>query len=265
MSALRGKRVLVTRAAEDRGALDDLLAARGAVPVPLPCIEFAPPLDRAPLDAVLQRLRGGTFPHAVVLASAHAVDRFVAELRSAGVDPAGALRASVVAVAGQGTAQRLASLGIRARVPDQGVGAEALAAMLAAGIAGKHVLVPRAEGGNPGLVDRLRASGALVEAVTLYRTATPKAPDPAGALALREGSIDAVAFASGSAARGFAQLFGADAAMLASRCRVACMGRACAAEAAACGLPVDATADGGFAELVDSIERALSDRTPARP
>jgi uroporphyrinogen-III synthase len=265
MSALRGKRVLVTRAAEDRGALDDLLAARGAVPVALPCIEFAPPLDRAPLDGAIARLRAGTVPRVVVLASAHAVDRFLAELRSAGLDPAGALGTTVVAVAGQATAQRLASIGVRALVPEHGVGAEALAALLAPQIAGKDVLVPRAEGGNPGLVASLRASGARVDPVTLYRTVTPKAPDPSGARALREGSIDAIAFASGSAARGFAELFGAEAGALASRCRIACMGRACAAEAAACGLHVDVTADGGFPELIDSIDRALAHQRLARP
>ena len=35
---LRGKRVLVTRAAEDAPEFEDLLRGRGAVPVRMPCI-----------------------------------------------------------------------------------------------------------------------------------------------------------------------------------------------------------------------------------
>jgi uroporphyrinogen III methyltransferase/synthase len=254
MSALQGKRVLVTRAAEDRGALDDLLASRGAEVVSLPCISFAPPADRASLDAAIGLLRAGVAPQFVVLASAHAVDRFASELRSAGLDPALVLKGVGIAVAGPGTARRVAELGLSARTPDRGAGAEALATMLAPDVGGKDVLVPRAEGGNPALVQRLQEAGARVAAVTLYRTVSQATPDPGAERALRDGRVDAIAFASGSAARGFADLFGTEAPGLARTCRIACMGRACAEEARARGLPVDAVADGGFPELVHAME-----------
>ena len=84
MISLAGRRILVTRAAEEPTTLDDLLRERGAEPVRLPCITFAPPSDRSALDAALTRLRAGTRPHFVALASAHAGDRFVAGLREAG-------------------------------------------------------------------------------------------------------------------------------------------------------------------------------------
>jgi uroporphyrinogen-III synthase len=61
-----------------------------------------------------------------------------------------------------------------------------------------------------------------------------------------------VAFASGSAARGFVQLAGA-----AVRAKIVCMGETCAAEARAAGLHVDAVSDGGFRELCDTLDRAI--------
>jgi len=256
MSALRGKRVLVTRAAEDQADLADLLAARGAIPVPLPCIAFADPVDRGPLDAALRLLRARVRPDFVVLASPHAADRFLREL-----DPA-LLRGVRIAAAGQGTARKLDERGLRALVPERGVGVEALLELLAPLVQGKDVLLPRAEGGNPALVDGLQRAGARLAAVTLYRTVPADAGDPAVARLLRDGRIDAIAFASGSAARGFAAIFGADAPGLSTRAAVACMGAACAEEARSSGLRVDAIANGGLPELVDALERAMSKAGP---
>jgi uroporphyrinogen-III synthase len=87
--------------------------------------------------------------------------------------------------------------------------------------------------------------------------------DPEGARLLRSGRVDAIAFASGSAARGFAALFGREAVALAARTAVACMGKTCAAEARAVGLRVDAVAEGGLPELVEALESAIS-RTGSR-
>ena len=76
MSALAGKRALVTRAAEDQDELAAILRGRGAEPVALPCIEFAEPLDLAALDGALRPIRSGSPPDFLVLASPHAADRF---------------------------------------------------------------------------------------------------------------------------------------------------------------------------------------------
>jgi uroporphyrinogen-III synthase len=116
---LAGRRILVTRAAEEPPTLDDLLRERGAEPVRLPCIAYAPPRDRAPLDAALARLRAGLRPDLVAIASAHAADRFVAELREAGLDPAAALDGVSVVAAGAATAGKLAGLGVIARAPPE--------------------------------------------------------------------------------------------------------------------------------------------------
>lgn len=260
---MTGRRVLVTRPAEEPPTLDDLLRDLGAEPVKLPCIAFAPPADRTPLDAVLARLRKGARPDFVAIASAHAADRFVAELREGGLDPAAALPGVSILAAGAATVRKLASLGLLARAPEEGVGADAMVGAFAAEVRGKEVLVPRAEEGNPALVDGFGREGARVSAIPLYRTVPATAADPTAAALLRAGRIDAIAFASGSAARGFAALFGAEAASLCGASRVACMGETCAAAARAAGLPVDAIAAGGFKELAAAIESLLSPK--ARP
>ena len=88
------------------------------------------------------------------------------------------------------------------------------------------------------------------------------AAPPEAARLLRGGGVEAIAFASGSAARGFAALFGAEAPALAGRARVACMGKTCAADARAAGLRVDAVAAGGLPDLVDALDSALSKAGP---
>jgi len=257
MSALAERRVLVTRAAEDQAELAALLAARGARPVALPCIAFADPADPAPLEEALQRLRSGRPPDFVVLASPHAAERFLAR-----VDPTW-LKGVRIAAAGEGTARRIGERGLQVLVPAHGTGAEALVETLAPQVSGKEVLLPRAEAGNPALAAGLARAGARVLAPVLYRTVPAFAADPEGARLLRAGLVDAIAFASGSAARVFAALFGAEARQLAGRARVVCMGPTCAGDARAAGLRVDAVADGGLPELVDSLEDALSTGGPS--
>lgn len=252
MSALSGKRVLVTRAAEDQEELAALLRAQGAEPVALPCIELAEPIDTGALETALRKIRSGSPPDFLVLASPHAAERFLAR-----VEPAH-LRGVRIAAAGPGTARRIEERGLRSEAPAKGAGAEAILEMLAPQVRGKDVLVPRAEGGNPALLEGLERAGATVSAVTLYRTIPASRAAPEAAALLRARSIDAIAFASGTAARGFAALFGDEASSLAAPAAVACMGKTCATDARSAGLRVDAVADGGLPELLRALEKALS-------
>lgn len=238
---LAGARVLVTRAAEDAGELEALLRERGAVPLRMPCIAFEDGPDAGRIAALL---REGKVDLAVV-ASPHAARRLLAL--------AGPPRVPVAAV-GEATAKELPGEVI---VPSRGVGAEALVAHLRGSVRGKRVLVARAEGGNPALVEGLSAAGAAVLALTLYRTVPAPRADPSLLQALREGRVEAIAFASGSAARGFAALAGPSAAQAAA---VACMGRNCAEEARAAGIRVDTVAAGGLSELCDAVALAVQSR-----
>jgi len=238
---LAGARVLVTRAAEDAAELEALLRERGAVPLRMPCIAFEDGPDVARISSILRDRQTDL----VVVASPQAARRLLALDGARGVP---------VAAAGAATARELPGEVI---VPRSGVGAEALLREISGRVRGKRVLIARAEGGNPALVNGLRAAGALVEACTLYRTVTARQVDPEALRALREGRVDAIAFASGSAARGFAALAGPASA---ERTAVACMGRQCAEEAGKAGLRVDAVADGSLPELCDAVALALHPR-----
>lgn len=238
---LAGVRVLGTRAAEDAPELEELLRASGAVPVRMPCIAFEDGPDAGRIATIVRSARVDL----AVVASPHAARRLRALC--------GSLPMPLAAV-GAATARELPGEVI---VPASGVGADALVAELRDRVRGKRVLVARAEGGNPALVDGLRAAGAEVEALTLYRTVPVTEADPVALAALREGRIDAIAFASGSAARAFAALAGARSA---DGVAVACMGRRCAGEAREAGIRVDAVAAGGLAELCDALALAVQSR-----
>ncbi len=235
---LAGLRVLVTRAVEDAPELEELLRQRGADPLRMPCIAFE---DGPDLPRIAERIRkrGADL---VVVASPHAARRLVALC--------GRLDVPLAAV-GAATARELPG---QVLVPRRGTGADALVRELRDRVAGLRVFVPRAEGGNPALLDGLRAAGAHVEALTLYRTVTAEKAAPDALRTLRAGGVAAIAFASGSAARGFAELAGAPAA---AGSAVACLGKQCADEAAQSGIRVDAVADGGLVELCDAVALAV--------
>ena len=235
---LAGLRVLVTRAAEDAPELEALLRERGAAPVRMPCIAFEDGPDVARIAA---KVRSGQ-ADLIVVSSPHGARRLVALC--------GPIRAPIAAV-GAATARELPG---DVLVPRQGVGADALVRELGARVAGQRVLVPRAEEGNPALAHGLRAAGAQVEEFVLYRTVTAPRAEPAALRALGEGAIDAIAFASGSAARGFVALARVSAV---GRAGVACMGKRCAEDARGAGLRVDAVADGGLAELCEAVALAV--------
>lgn len=230
---LAGKRVVVTRAAEEAGELEEMLRGHGAIPLRFPCIAFE---DGPDLARIQQRLGEG--PDLVVVSSPHAARR----LR----DLIGQRPIRFAAV-GAATAALLPGEVI---VPSRGAGAEALVAELGPRVAGKRVLVPRAERGTPALVEGLRRAGAEVEEFTLYRTVTPVGAD---ASVLR--GAEAISFASGSAVRGFAQLAGVEAA---NRCAVAAIGASTAAAAKELGIRIDAYGGEGLAGLCDAIALAVS-------
>ena len=241
-SPLRGRRVLVTRAAEDCEELEELLRERGAAPLRMPCIAFVPGPDA---QSFVDLVRRGGFD-LMVVASPHAA-RVVRQL--VGTPPI------ALAAVGAGTAREL---GGAVLLPSAGAGAEALLAELRGRLRAKRVLLPQAAGASPDLLQGLRAAGAAVESCVLYETRAVPAADPRALRELAEGRVDAIAFASGSAARGFAALAGA---ALAARSAVACMGKNCAEEARKAGIRVDAVGEGGLSELCDALALAVSSRT----
>jgi uroporphyrinogen-III synthase len=232
---LAGRRIVVTRAREQAGELVRALASLGAHVVSAPTIQIEPLAD-------LERLRGALGHLAryqwLVFTSQNTV-RLIGERLSAwGLSPKDLARTQVAAI-GPATADALAELGVPAAlVPDRFVAEAVVEAMARRGdLRGHRVLLPRAQEARDALPDGLRAHGAQVDVVPVYRT-VPVA-DNGSALAddLIAGRIDVVTFTSSSTVRSFVELVG-PAAAGSGRFAVAVIGPVTAATARAVGLPV---------------------------
>jgi len=191
---LRGCRVLVTRPADQAGALADALRDSGATVVIYPTIEVVEPPDWEPFDLAFATVAPGDW---VVLTSPSAVRMAVARLRSTGRLP---VMAQVqIAAVGPGTAAALAAEGLRATVvPDPGRrNQEGLADALDQVQAGTRVVFARALEGRDALARALTARGVQVRTVPVSQTRPcPMPPLPA---------FDAALFASPSALRAFVE------------------------------------------------------------
>lgn len=237
---LFGKRVLVTRTRRQASALTGVLAEEGAVPVELPTIEIEPMVEEAEVEAALVDLQAGRYAW-VVFTSANAVEIWFALMRERGLD-ARAFAGSNVAAIGPATAAALSQWGIVADlVPREFLSEGVLEALLPSVGSGDRVLVPRAEGARPELVEGLRAAGVSVDEVALYRASAPRQAPPDALAALRAGAIDIVTFTSSSTVRNLVALLGGDVECL-RKPLVACIGPVTAATARELGMRVDVVA-----------------------
>jgi uroporphyrinogen III methyltransferase/synthase len=141
----------------------------------------------------------------------------------------------------------------------------ALAAELAAEVAGKSVLLPRSDRAANDLPGALRAAGAKVTEVVAYRTAETENIDPVALAVLLRGEADAVTFFSPSAFHCFARALG-DSALheIGARLAFAAVGPVTAAAIRGAGLVVAVEApEATSASLAAALERHFA-RRPAR-
>ena len=203
MGPLAGKRILITRARAQAGALSDLLRREGAEPVEVPMIEIAPPTDTKPLDTAVASLDQYAW---VVFTSANGVAAFCDRLS----DAASRGKPHVAAIS-PGTAATLQERGIRVDLmPQDQVGEGVVAAFQAINLRGARVLLPVAEAARDVVARGLTGLGAHVDKVVAYRTFLPEGAPAALDKALRAGSLDAIAFTSPSTARNLALLLDSD-------------------------------------------------------
>jgi uroporphyrinogen III methyltransferase/synthase len=249
---LAGRHIVVTRARAQASGLAAQLRELGAEILEGPAIRIEP-LDAAPLRRALDDLASYQW---VVFTSQNTVDVVWRVLRERGGD-ARALAGIRIAAIGPATAEALAACGIVPDlVPARYVG-EALAdALRATGhLTGLRVLLARAESARDVVPDLLRASGAHVDVLGVYRTVA----DTGGAAELRSrltaGEIDLVTVTSTSTVRYFVEAVGADAARAAPLASIGPVTTAAAREA---GLTVAVeAAEATVAALVDAAVKCL--------
>ncbi len=255
---LFGKRVLVTRTRRQASALADLLAQEGAEAIELPVIQIVETVDAERLAEAVARLalsspKGGY--DWLVFTSANGVEVFFSHLRRLGRD-ARVLAGARVAAIGPATADALAERGIVADiVPSEFIAEGIVAALKEQGVSGQRVLLARAEDARPELVEGLRALGAHVDELPLYRSELPE-PDAEVLAQLRSGQIDIVTFTSSSTVRHLVQMLGGDVECL-RKAVVACIGPVTAKTAEELGLRVDVMAS---EHTVAGLVRAIRER-----
>lgn len=255
---LSGRRVVVTRSRAQARRLCALLEAEGAEVIEIPVIRLSPPDDYGPVDRAIERLADYQW---IVFTSQNAVTAFMDRMRIRGQDPArlGRLRAATI---GPATGDALRAYGIRPALAPARFVAEALVDAFARahpeGLRGTRVLLPRAVGARAVLPDGLRALGAVVDVVPLYRVEVERAQDPAAWKRLREGTVDAVTFTSPSTVRHLIELLGAEASRVLGPAIIACIGPVTAAAARERGLTVDLVAETyTIPGLVDALRGRL--------
>ena len=252
---LLGRRVLVPRTREQAGTLSKLLLEQGADPVEIPTIKVQPMEDTARLDSALKSLSSYDW---VVFASVNGVAQAFNRLRELGMDARAFSGAKVCAI-GSATAAALGERGIIADYVPQTAVSEAIVRGLGeTGLAGKSVLLLRAEVGRDVLLGGLSESGARVDDVAVYRTVVPEESRQAIQDLVSGGKLDVVTFTSSSTVTNLIALLGGDIAPL-KDVKLACIGPITAQTAMDAGLEVDVVArKSTTAGLVDALVEHIS-------
>jgi uroporphyrinogen III methyltransferase/synthase len=200
---LAGRRIVITRRAEQAQSLHRALKGRGAEVIVLPTIALAPPRSWRLVDAAIQRLKAYDW---VIFTSVNGVEAFAKRLRHKG-QTMRALRARIAAI-GPATARALRARGLRVSVVPEEYRAEGLLKALGKeNWKGKRVLLARAAKARDLLPRRLARRGADVDVVAVYQTVVPRSSRSLLAQVFGR-KPDAITFTSSSTVRNFVSLAG---------------------------------------------------------
>lgn len=253
---LAGRRIVVTRAREQAGELVQALTALGAHVVQAPTIRIEP---LANLDALREALGAAGRYQWIVFTSQNTV-RVVWDCLARWSLDATAFRGVPVAAIGPATADALGERGVSpALVPDRFV-AEAVVEALAGReeMRGKRVLLPRAQEARDTLPEGLRARGATVDVIPVYRAVPEQGDGGALGAELLAGLIDAVTFTASSTVRNFVDLVGRETATC-GRYAAAVIGPVTATTARSLGIAVAVEAEQyTIPGLVEALSRYFS-------
>jgi uroporphyrinogen III methyltransferase/synthase len=204
--SLAGRTILLIRDAEASAGFIAEAQVRGAVVVPFATIAVTDPDSWEECDRAIDGLDGFEF---LAFTSANGVAGFLSRCRARKV-AAARLRRLTIGVVGPATREAVERFGLVPAVEPRHASARDLAAALrAAGVEGKMVLLPRGDRARPDLPDAMTAAGASPAPVIVYRTV----PASSGLVEqvwerVRRGEVDIAAFASPSAAEELAALLG---------------------------------------------------------
>ncbi len=218
---LLGKGVVVTRAREQASELVVLLEELGACCFQFPTIEIKPLDDYGHLEEAILGLADFDW---VIFTSVNGVKHFWNQLDAIGLDTR-VLGGCEVAAIGPATAELLTQKGVRPDfVPEKYVAEGVDEGLLALGVAGKRVLIPRAEKAREVLPEELRKAGAEVLVLPVYETGLAEQGPDALLDRLDADAIDFVTFTSSSTVENFFALIEPDILRKYPKVKLACIG-----------------------------------------
>jgi uroporphyrinogen III methyltransferase/synthase len=238
---LLGKKIVVTRAREQSSGLVAKLSEMGADVLECPTIKVVPSEDLLPLDSAISSLKSYDW---IIFTSVNGVKYFFEHLFVKGSDSRalGHLRTAAI---GPATADMLLKFGLRTDIIPESFRAESVVeAFLKENIAGKKILLPRAQEARPILPVELRKMGAVVDEINTYRTIQDRQNVDILLEDLRKNGIDMVTFTSSSTVKNFKALIPNDMFFsLLNGVTVACIGPITADTAKELGFNVDVIAE----------------------
>lgn len=250
--SLEGKRILVTRAAEQAEPFSAEIRARGGEPVEVPVIAFRRPEDPSEIKKILARLQEY---HWIIFTSANGVRFFFEILREAGFDYPVGVKTAVV---GQKTLRVLQKYGVNADVVPEQFVAESLLQRLRSEVrSGDAVLMPRGNLARKKLSEELSKCGVNVTDLVVYETVVNRDVEKTLSKLLKDRRPDMVTFTSSSTVKFFLQLLGtSDGRDYLDTVKVACIGPVTAKTATEQGLPPDIVAEEYSVDgLLDAMEQ----------
>src|SRR5262245_17669803 len=201
--ALKGKRILITRARSQALSLAQRMESVGGEVIEFSTIEIKPPASYEPLDEAIKRITSYDW---LIFTSVNGVEQFLNRFEKLGKTIADLAGMEVSAI-GPETAKKLTTANIRLSLVPKLYQAEGiLEALLSQNVFGKRVLIPRATKARDILPEALRQRGARVDVVEAYQTVLPQADVAALCKLLRDGKSDVSTFTSTSTATKFAAM-----------------------------------------------------------
>lgn len=208
---LFGQRIVVTRARHQASELSQAIEALGGEAWEFPTIEIAPPSDNAYLIKALNDLKSFQW---LIFTSVNGVEAFFAELRAQGRDIRDLIGLEIVAI-GPATQAALEKKGLRVAYVPEEYRAEKIVEGLSGRVLPSHrVLLARAEEARDVLPESLKAMGAEVWDVPVYKTVLGGANRDELQRLLRDKEIHTVTFTSSSTVRNFVKLLDGEVALL---------------------------------------------------
>lgn len=203
---LTGRRVLVSRARKQAGALSSALRDFGCGVIEIPFIEIRRPTSYKPLDTALRNLRNYDW---LILTSVNGVEAMFARMEKLQVD-SGNLAHLKIAAIGPATRKSIEANGVRVHVTPKEYVAESVVTALHRRVKGKRVLLVRAKVARDVIPRELRKAGASVDVVEAYETVAPEASRTRlrSVLGSRLRKPHAITFTSSSTVKNFVGLLG---------------------------------------------------------